>query len=104
METSVPLHDLIYDLVCGNLDLTKIFIPESQIVVNEFSEGSLCMEWYHQMLAAYSRLCARLGVEEWNDSDVEDIIHLLMNIERHIALKMFNYGVYFGSLGLSSNT
>ncbi len=48
------------------------------------------------MLDAYSRLCQRLGVEEWEDADAEIIIHELLMLEKHLGLKMFEYGMYYG--------
>ena len=63
-------------------------------VENLFAEGSECMNWYSEMLAAYERLCERLGVLD-EDADVEVIIDSLMSIERKVSMKMFEYGMKF---------
>lgn len=63
-------------------------------VENLFDEGSECMDCYCKMLAAYERLCDRLGVID-EDEDVEVIIHALMTIEHRVATKMFEYGMKF---------
>ena len=65
-------------------------------VENLFAEGSECMNCYSDMLAAYERLCDRLGVVD-EDKDVEVIIHSLMVIERNVSMKMFEYGMKFAS-------
>ncbi len=96
MEKDSEFRELIYDLVSGNLTLSEPSIPESEIVKNEFEEGSECANAYGRMLEAYTRLCERLGSPEWNDRDVEAVINELLSIGRHIALKMFDYGLYFG--------
>lgn len=93
---SREFRELIFDLVCGNLNVDENSVPESALVKNEFEYGGKCDLAYDRILDAYSRLCARLGVEEWADSDIEIIIDELMSIGKHTALKMFEYGLYFG--------
>ena len=61
-------------------------------VENLFAEGRECMHRYSEMLAAYERLCDRLGVMD-EDEDVEIIIDALMTIERKVSMKMFEYGM-----------
>ncbi len=90
------LRECIYDMVCGNYALELNPLPEYPAVKNEFEEGSACAEGYSRMLEAYSRLCDRLGVEEWSDVDVEVIINELLAIGRHVSLKMFDYGTIYG--------
>lgn len=63
-------------------------------VENLFYDGGDCMSCYCKMLAAYERLCDRLGVID-EDEDVEVIIHSLMTIERNVGIKMFEYGMKF---------
>ncbi len=96
MTDKLSFQELVYDLVHGNLNLEEISVPESSAVKSEFYEGSACSLAYGRMLEAYSRLCSRLGVPEWEDADVEAVIDALMDIEKHIALKMFDYGALFG--------
>ena len=63
-------------------------------VENLFEDDSECMNCYVDMLAAYERLCDRLGVID-EDKDVEVIIHSLMSIEHNVSMKMFEYGMKF---------
>ncbi len=93
---STVFQERIYDLVCGNVTMGETSMPERDLVQSEFVEGSDCANAYSRMLEAYSRICARLGVEEWADADVEIIINELMGIGKHISLRMFDYGVLFG--------
>ncbi len=86
----------IYNLICGNYTLQMDHPVESTIVKDEFTEGSDCANAYACMLDAYSRLCQRLGTSEWEDPDVEVIIHELAFIGRHVAMKMYDYGYLFG--------
>ncbi len=88
-------RERIYNLICGNYNVEECPIPESSVVTDEFAEGSYCSLAYSRMLAAYSRICLCLGVEEWNDSDVE-VINELLDVGRYTSLKMFDYGVMFG--------
>ncbi len=85
----------IYDLMNGNWNLRDYPVPEARVVSSEFEPGSECAIAYQQMLDAYSRLCRRLSVGEWEDTDVEIVIGSLLAIGRHLALKMFEYGVLF---------
>ncbi len=97
MQKDRILAELVFDLANGNLILDEGFVPQSDIVQNEFAEGSDCAAAYSRMLDAYSRLCARLGVSEWEDDDVEIIIDApLQAIGKHLALTMFDYGMYYG--------
>jgi len=63
-----------------------------------FKDGHICLEQYGKALAAYRRLCDRLGVED-EDDDVEDIFHTFSQIQREIAYRMFHYGAEFGLTG-----
>ena len=78
--------------------LTLLGVMQEQFRVpgmeNLFVEGSECMNRYSEMLAAYERLCERLGIID-EDKDVEIIIDALMTIERKISMKMFEYGMKF---------
>lgn len=85
--------ELIFDLMSGSLDLDCCPVKESEYVENEFSEGSFCESMYDEVYRANCRLCERLGVEE--DKDVEKIIGNLIDISRHLALKMYDYGALF---------
>ncbi len=97
---NTDFREHIYNLVCGNFNLKDFYIPESNIVKNEFEEGSPCSEGYRRMLDAYARVCKRLGSPEWEDEDVEVIINELLDISRLVALKMFDYGLYYRHQGI----
>ncbi len=96
MNDNAGLGNLIYDLVNGNLNMDSISLPECVMVKSEFEENSECTMAYERVMNAYSNLCRRLNVMEWDDADVEVIINELLYICRHISLKMFHYGVMFG--------
>ncbi len=49
---------------------------------------------YARVLGAYRQLCDRLQ-SEVEDGDAEIILNEMNAIARHIALKMFQYGVFF---------
>jgi len=56
-----------------------------------FEPGHPCYEAYSEMLAAYERLCGRLGgVEE--DDDAEVMINSLLKHGELLAQEMFRYG------------
>ena len=77
----------IYDSLWGGA-MEPFRIPW---VEDATAEGSYCMECYERMLGANERLVARLGqVNE--DEDVEIIINSLLDIQRELCLKMFEYG------------
>ena len=78
----------IYFTLCGTMQ-EQFRVPG---VENLFAEGCECMNLYSEMLAAYERLCDRLGNIDV-DEDVEVIINSLMSIERKVSMKMFEYGM-----------
>ena len=88
--------ELIFDLMSGSLDLNCCPVKESEYVEIEFSDGSFCELMYDEVYHANCRLCERLGVSE--DKDVEKIIGNLVDIGRHLALKMFDYGTLFSDM------
>ena len=60
-------------------------------VENLFTSGSPCDLNYTQMTNAYKRLCHHLN-QASEDPDVEIIINALLENQRLIALKMYEYG------------
>ncbi len=95
MVNELSFREKIYDLLTGAYDLDSFPVSESKIVEYVFFEGSFCDTAYCRMLAAYSRLCQRSGSKEWEDPDAEVMISQLMSIGKFLALKMFEYGVWF---------
>ena len=83
--------ELIYDMINGFLEAIPIELPGNAIVEDEFKPGSPCFELYAQVYEANRRLCGRLGVNE--DEDVELVIDNLLQIGKHLSLKMFRYGI-----------
>ena len=89
-KNSTEFMQQVYDLATG------AYNPGSSIV---FSEGSVCAEAYREVYAAGERLCRRLGVQFGDDVDVEAIVDNMMEIQREIGLKMYEYGWYFAKGG-----
>ena len=85
------LAEQVYASLLGQLQ------PEYALdwVENIYTEGSSYDRLYADVLAAYARLCERLGADE-EDDDVEIIINAMLDNERTVALKMFAYGVLYG--------
>lgn len=82
--------ELVYDSMQGSL-----VVPLPQ-VENEFAPGSRCEVLYGDVLAAYGRLCQRLGQGE-EDPDVEIIIDSFLQMQRILCMKMYEYGAQFGN-------
>ncbi len=95
-EKRTEFRELVYELVCGNLELDDKAAQKYSMIKDEFREGSECTLAYNRMLDAYSRICLRQQEPEWEDPDVEIIINELMDMGKRIALKMFDYGILFG--------
>ena len=72
---------------------------EQPFVENAFVRGSFCANLYEDVRQAYDRLLERLNNKTGEDPDLENIIGAMMDIEMHIAYKMFDYGVYFARNG-----
>lgn len=86
--------DRVYEtLVLGVLEEYRV--PGVEHV---FSEGHVCLEHYGRALAAYQRLCDRLGVLEVDD-DVEEIFDAFFSIRDEIGYRMYRYGAQFGLNG-----
>lgn len=81
----------VYDTMTGSL------IPEYAVdgVEDEYAEGKLCDQLYAKVYAANRRLCDRLGIPS-EDSDVEIIISAMFDLQKHLCLKMYEYGAKFG--------
>ncbi len=81
---------MVFDLMCGSLDLESFPVAESRQVENEFKDGRFCSQAYSEIYNANQRLCDRLGTEE--DKDVECIISNFFDIVHHLGMKMYDYG------------
>lgn len=82
------------------LSLQGLLVEEARMknVENLFAPGSDCEKLYSDVLAAYARLCSRLGTKE-EDDDVEIIINSLTAICDRLCLNMYRYGARFGMTG-----
>ena len=96
-KQSTEFKSLIYDLGNGSLDFEHFAVEESKYVKNEYEEGEKCYELYSGMYDAYERVCKRLGNPDSEDCDVEIIISNLLDIGRHLSMKMYDYGWYFAT-------
>lgn len=90
---SEDFKQLIYELMTGSRNLEEYPVQESQYVENEFQQGKFCSMAYREMYNANQRLCRRLSVNE--DIDVEYIISNLLDMQQYLALKMYDYGIFF---------
>ena len=82
--------ELVYESLNGNLIVPLAGVP------NAFAPGSKCERLYADVLAAYGRLCGRLGTGE-EDADVEIIIDSLLQIQRILGIEMYRLGLEHGS-------
>ena len=81
--------EAVYDSMQGEL------LDPVPGIENEFEEGKVCLQLYGDMLDAYERICFRLGQEN-EDSDCEMMINSLLDIQKILCLKMYEYGKRFG--------
>ena len=95
----MALAEQVYDCLLGQIVSEKAL----DWVENIYTDGSEYDRNYAAVLAAYRRLCRRLGVNE-EDDDVETIINAMLRNEEIIALKMFESGVRYGKTEDLSNT
>ena len=89
---------LVYDLVCGSLDLEAEPVEESKYVGSEYEPGMFCEKAYNELYEANQRLCERVGASDGEDEDVECIISNMMDIQEHLCKKMFEYGWKFAQM------
>ena len=86
----MTLAEQVYDCLLGQIVSEKAL----DWVENIYTDGSEYDRNYAAVLAAYARLCNRLGVDE-EDTDVEIIINALLKNEQIVALKMFESGICY---------
>lgn len=80
---------LIYELSIGARNLEEYPVEKSEVVVDDFEEGSYCSDTYEVVYNANRRLCDSLNVDE--DEDVECIVSNLLCIAKHLNMKMYDY-------------
>ena len=91
---------LIYELSIGTRNLEEYPVEKSEVVVDDFEEGSYCSDTYEVVYNANRRLCDSLNVDE--DEDVECIVSNLLCIAKHLNMKMYDYGEYYGNKAVNS--
>ena len=84
----------LYDCLLGQIVSEKAL----DWVENIYTDGSKYDRNYAAVLAAYGRLCQRLGTDE-EDDDVEIIINSMLANEQVVALKMFELGIRYAKSG-----
>ena len=90
----MTLEEQVCDCLLGQ------FVTEKTLdwVENIYTDGSEYDRNYAAVLAAYGRLCQRLGTDE-EDDDVEIIINSMLANEQVVALKMFELGIRYAKSG-----
>lgn len=90
----MTLAEQVYDCLLGQIVSEKAL----DWVENIYTDGSKYDRNYAAVLAAYGRLCQRLGTDE-EDDDVEIIINSMLANEQVVALKMFELGIRYAKSG-----
>ena len=85
--------DVVYELMNGNFDLERFPMEESNYIENEFEAGSYCDQIYEELYKAKQRIYKRMGKVQ--DNDIELIILDMLQICRHLSMKMYDYGEAF---------
>lgn len=79
----------------GLYDTDQFAGKEARFIESEFEDGKYCQEKYQEVYDASRRLCERLGVDA--DDDIEKIIASLLDMQRYLCCKMYDYGCMFGA-------
>ena len=87
MDFEENFTEYVYLNLCG-------FLTEPHPdVENLFAEGKKCEKLYKKVYDAYQLICERLEIAEC--TEVENIINAMTDIQKEIAVKMYEYGVKF---------
>lgn len=78
----------------GLYDMKQFTGKEGRFIESEFEEGKYCQLRYQEVYEAARRICERLDVDE--DEDIEKIIDSLLDMQRYLCIKMYDYGWIFG--------
>jgi hypothetical protein len=90
--------ETIYQIMNGDISLDSVKLPEELQIEDEFAEGKDCSRLYSGVYEAKQRLLKRL--EEREDEDIETILRNMEAISEILALKMYDYGLIGGMLGV----
>ena len=78
--------------------LKELQLKEFDVEIEDmFQSGSECDKLYEQVYEANRSICRKLGIEECRE--IETIIANLDEIQRIIAMKMYDYGYQMAKLG-----
>ena len=89
---NIPFAEAVYETLVGEL-IEKYQVPG---IENMFANGSQCVLLYSQMRQAYDRLLDRLDIQD-EDADIEEIICILTDIQKLVALRMYEIGMLIGA-------
>jgi hypothetical protein len=90
--------ETLYQIMNGDICPESIKIPDGLKVEDEFAEGKECCCLYNEIYEAKQRLLNRLGESE--NGDIEAILRNMEAISELLALKMYDYGLIGGMLGM----
>lgn len=86
----MKLENAIYEILLGE---SLQFLGKDCLEIrieNVFEDNSECSKLYESVYQANRAICKKLGIEECKE--VETIIGNLDEIQRIVAMKMYNYG------------
>lgn len=99
-EENAPIteerKEIVYELMTGAWNLGRYPVKESRYVTDEFTPGNTCDKLYEQIHATAERICERLHSQD--DRDVELLFMDFLSLERHLCMKMYEYGEFFAKL------
>lgn len=91
------VKDTIYEMLLGE-SLKELQLKDFDVEIEDmFQSGSECDKLYEIVYQANRNICKKLGVEE--SREIETIITNLDEIQRIIAMKMYDYGYQMAKLG-----
>lgn len=91
------VKDTIYEMLLGE-SLKELQLKEFDVEIEDmFQSGSECDKLYEAVYQANRNICKQLGVEE--SKEIETIIANLDEIQRIIAMRMYDYGYQMAKLG-----
>lgn len=86
----MKLKDTIYEILLGETVEELIQNGVKMQVESLYQDGSECDKLYEAVYNANRAICDKLGVDECKE--VETIIANLNDIQRIVAMKMYDYG------------
>lgn len=92
----MELKDTIYEILLGESveELTQNGVTMQ--IESVYQDGSECDKLYEAVYDANREICKKLGVDECKE--VETIIANLNDIQRIVAMKMYDYGCQLANI------